>query len=82
MLNKKTKDKKPIYLVLSNIKPEQIHQLIKMGPKIAPNILNILKAVMVVIKKPETWEGILAQLRDYMFVGKLMEISKNVITDE
>ena len=58
------KNEKPAYLVLSNIKPKQIVEIIKMVPKPTSIVLNVLKAVMVLINKPETWEEILNQLKN------------------
>ena len=71
-MNKRTK---AAYVVLSNIRPEQIQELIVMGPKPLPIVLNILNAVMVILNKPETWEEIMTHLKDFQFVGKLMEIT-------
>ena len=52
-----------------------------MGPSPPPIVFNILKAVMVTQKKPETWDAILDQLRDYALIGKLMEITPQSLDD-
>ena len=80
-LRNPNKKKKNVYLILSNIKPEMVQELVKMGPSPPPIVFNILKAVMVTQKKPETWDAILDQLRDYALIGKLMEITPQSLDD-
>ena len=52
-----------------------------MGSNLASIVLNVLKAVMVLINKPETWEEILKQLNNSEFVGQMMEIRKQSVSD-